>query len=249
MDKINEKLTNLAINGYNKKIIDFDSKDWNKRPFSHNIWTEYRKSFQNKTNFVIISKNTLINHIKNLQNKTNELEYDNKIIRELLHNSSLESTYLLETYIYHILSSLDNLTKLVFVFYKDLNKSNSVRVLYKSILKQSDKFKDTELLKVINNEKYSWLVSKETKKGLYGYRGKIYHHISKICNSQFTRKYSNKKVKNELKIKLPKELISLKKLNEEIPIIEFVEIIWEEYEIYINDFLSALVKDLEKLNE
>ncbi|MCW8966381.1 MAG: hypothetical protein OQK82_06820, partial [Candidatus Pacearchaeota archaeon] len=126
-------------------------------------------------------------------------------------------------------------------FYKDLNSTNTMRTLYKTIIKDK-RLQNKDIFKFIKNIDYHWLISEKRNAGLYGYRADIYHNVSKICRSGSQTNFKQGSVELKLIIDIPDELLKLKN-KEKIEIEDFVELLWKDYKKYILDLFDVIESD------
>ncbi len=238
MDEISEKLRQIILYNVNNGILNLDSEGWKK-------WVKIRESFLHKVESIIISKIYLENYVKSINKKRIDIDSNmNKEIMKQLYDSSRISTYFLENMLYHMLSSLDCLAKIIPYFYKDLQATNTLHKMYNSIYKQKEeKFKRKEILNFIENKENHWLINKEGQ-GLYNYRAEIYHNISKMCDTSHIVTFKANEAISELIINTPEKLVKIKGHNKEVKISEFTELLWGDYKQYILALFNTIELDI-----
>jgi len=235
-------LQELTIYYLNKSNGDTSNQDYKRL-------IEVKNSFMDKLNFITINQNIILNLIQLKKDKIEKVAGQNIfLIHSEIINVSQISTCFLENIIYHMLSSLETLSKLLAIFYEDIpyNQKMTMRSAYNSIKKQKNtKLKDKEIVKLIQKVEYHWLLNPSNEEGIYNYRGNIYHHVSKMCKVSHSVTWDKEgNVNNEkLKVLPPKELFSLFK-KDEIEFVEFLSFVLESYNTYILELLNVIKKDI-----
>lgn len=113
--------------------------------------------------------------------------------RHMMHAVEDQLTSLMEDYIYHLMSAIDNLTLLLRIFYKNASGNNISRC--KGSLVKHQHSKGFEVSKFLDAPENKWVFD------LYSFRGDIYHEYSKTCRVTITMSMSRKSLEEEMDFK------------------------------------------------
>lgn len=242
MKNIKDSLIKLGIDGLNKGIlIDGENLKY---------FFSIRDSFFHRLDCIILTQNHLKRLMSELGKYLNENPNAVAPTREsidLMRALALETTYFLENFIFHLLSSMEHLKDIVSLFYKDINLSKTLRkTLYIQVLgNKQERFKDKEILKFVKNNKYNWLITSCGKKGFYQYRANIYHNLSKLCDVglNFTYNAEDKTSSTTSKIGVPQKLWEIRQDLKKDNLVDFMDNIIKDYIEYISNLIKVINRD------
>jgi len=240
MDDIRKRLVALGINGLNKKILDEEKMKY---------FCNVRDSFIHRLSCLVLAKNYLTRMMAEVEkhiNKDENLIMPTNESIALMNSLSLDTTYHLENFVFHLISSLDHIKDIVALFYKDINRAGSLRkTLYAQVVKNSQgRFDNKKILEFTKKDDYNWLITSCGKKGFYQYRANIYHHLSKLCDIKLKWKFDRDEgASSSANVGIPKTLWEIRKDLSSADILFFVNQIIKDYEIYLLDLIDSIESD------
>lgn len=244
MEEIRTRLIQLGLKGFNKGILD-DEK------LKH--YCKTRDSFFHRIECILLSRNhlrRLMESIKKYLDANPNAIIPGKDSINLMNSIKLESSYFLENFIFHLISSLDHIKDIVSFFYVDINRAGSLRrTLYTQIKKAKHRFVNLKILDFVENPSFYWLITESGQQGFYQYRANIYHHLSGLCNIQLSYKYEESEgASTYAKVEVPSKLAEIRPDIDSSDIVFFVNKIIEDYTVYILALINAIDQDIDSVH-
>jgi len=215
--------------------------------------TKFRDSFRYKHGAVYFHFELIKTSKKKVEeeieraHKNKELLTSEKNLRKSLRLNEevkFKSTILLEDIIYHLTSLIDNLPKIIGVYFKTVRPELGFRTAKKQL--NQNHTKNLDITKLINKNWDEWIEK------LKEFRASIFHHHSKTVQGILTVRVGkniegNQQFKEEILINIPKELRELFKYGEgNVEIEQFCnDIMGKSYEFF-NDLFDLLIIEHKK---
>lgn len=239
-----EKIQSL-INHRSMGVSDDETKD------TYQI-IHFRDSFRYKFNAVFFHFNMIkkikieVKEIieKEIHGNNDFLIGSDKMREKIAFQRQLQFKYtvFLEDIIYHLVSLLDILPKIISVYYKTVNSGLDFRTAKKQLNQVHTK--ELKITKYINNN-WEWIEK------LKEFRSEIIHHHSKICESLMQTSFGKDKDGNQyfnedIIVNVPielKEVIGYEK--DKVEIEEFCKILIDKSFEFFSGLFDILIKDHE----
>jgi len=243
IDKI-QKLVNHRRIGYSKE----EDRD---------CWqiTRFRDSFRHKhqavffhLNMIKQIKKEIADIIEQQIHGKNEFLFGDKNMKEKIafrHQIQFKCTVLMEDILYHLTSIIDNLPKIIGVYFKTVHPELGFRIAKSQL--NHEHTKDLEITKLINKNWDEWI--EKLKK----FRGEIFHHHSEICEAQMQASFGRDEkgyqyFKEDIIVNVPKELKEVLKYSEDkVELERFCEDIITKSYNFFDEIFDILIKEHEKI--
>lgn len=217
--------------------------------------TRFRDSFNHKHqavyfhfNMIKQIKKEVANIIEQQIHGKNEFLLGDKNMKEKIafrRQIQFKCTVLMEDILYHLTSIIDNLPKIIGVYFKTVRPEQRFRSAKNQL--NHEHTKDLEITKLINKNWDEWIEK------LKEFRAKIFHHHSEICEAQMQAHFGkNEKgdqyFKEEIIVNVPKELKeAFKYQNDKIELEKFCEDIIVKSYNFFDEIFNILIKEHEKI--